>query len=118
MSMSENVNEDSRLPEWLGGQGESSSPLARGSLQMIQQAVMNGWDLPKEWMQALPRFCMSIVADKSKGDRERLRATEILRAMQRDNLDAAQALDRVERLDQGRATDRIELGPIKWNPRD
>jgi hypothetical protein len=85
---------------------------------MIRQAVLNNWDIPDEWKAVLPKICLKMVADESRGDRERLRAIEILRAMQRDNLEAAQALDRIERLDEGRATDRIELGPIQWNPRD
>ena len=102
----------------LGGQGEPALSDSRQSLQMLQQALGNNWDIPEEWKQALPKFCMSIVLDKSKGDRERLRASEILRAMSRDNVEALTALDRIERLDGGEATDRIELGPIKWNPRD
>tara|TARA_X000001382_G_scaffold97048_2_gene71434 strand:+ start:1815 stop:2171 length:357 start_codon:yes stop_codon:yes gene_type:complete len=105
---------DKNLP---GGQGEIALSDSRQSLQMLQQALQNNWDIPQEWKQALPKFCMSIVLDKNKGDRERLRASEILRAMSRDNVEALTALDRIERLDGGEATDRIELGPIKWNPR-
>jgi hypothetical protein len=104
---------DENLPEWIGGQGEAP---ARSSLTMIRQAVANNWNIPDAWKAALPAMCAKIASDESKGDRERLRAVEILRAMQRDNLDAAQVLDRVERLDEGRATDRIELAPIEWNP--
>ena len=114
ISVSDNENSDN-LPEWAGGQGDTPD---RTSLAMIRQAVANNWDIPDAWKAALPAMCAKIASDKNKGDRERLRAIEILRAMQRDNLDAAQVLDRVERLDEGRATDRIELGPIKWNPRD
>jgi hypothetical protein len=116
MSMDQNSNEPASIPEWVGGQGELTPQASRSSLQMIKQAVANGWDLPAEWKQALPRFCMSIVADRTKGDRERLRATEILRAMQRDNFDGLLALDKLERLDDGTATERIELAPIEWNP--
>jgi hypothetical protein len=110
-----NDDNSENLPAWAGGQG---GPPDRTSLAMIRQAVSNNWDIPDAWKAALPAMCAKIASDESKGDRERLRAIEILRAMQRDNLDAAQVLDRVERLDEGRATDRIELGPIKWNPRD
>lgn len=83
---------------------------------MIRQAVTNNWEIPNEWKAVLPKICLKMVADESRGDRERLRAIEILRAMNRDNLEAAQVLDKVERLDQGQATERIELGPIEWNP--
>ena len=114
ISVSDNENSDN-LPDWAGGKGDTPD---RSSLAMIRQAVSNNWDIPDAWKAALPAMCAKIASDENKGDRERLRAIEILRAMQRDNLDAAQALDRVERLDEGRATDRIELGPIKWNARD
>jgi len=105
--------DDKNLPEWAGGQGAAPS---RAALATIRRAVSNNWDIPDAWKAALPALCAKIASDDSKGDRERLRAIEILRAMQRDNLDAAQVLDRVERLDEGRATDRIELAPIEWNP--
>jgi hypothetical protein len=112
-----NTNETgSATPELLGGQGEPAPSNTRQSLQMLKQAVVNGWDMPDEWKKALPNFCMSIVADRQKGDRERLRATEILRAMHRDNLDGLQMLDKLERLEDGSATERIELAPIEWNP--
>ncbi len=104
------------LPEWVGGKGELAPKHEREALVMLKQAVTNQWDIPDEWKQALPRFCMSIVLDQSKGDRERLRASEILRAMSRDNIDGLQALDKLERLDDGSATERIELAPIEWNP--
>jgi hypothetical protein len=104
------------VPQWLGGQGEAAPTNRRQALQLLQRAVTNNWELPDEWKAALPRFCMSIVLDKSKGDRERLRASEILRSMSRDNLDALQILDRIERLENGDATERIELAPIEWNP--
>ena len=104
------------LTEWVGGKGELAPKHERQALVMLKQAVCNQWDIPDEWKEALPRFCMSIVLDQSKGDRERLRASEILRAMSRDNIDGLQALDKLERLDDGLATDRIELAPIELNP--
>lgn len=111
-------NENPSPPkDLLGGQGDAVSRTSRGTLQMLQQAVHNGWDIPQEWKAALPRFCMGIILDKTKGDRERLRASEILRSMSRDNLDALSMLDKIERLEDGSATERIELGPIQWNPK-
>ena len=104
----------SNVPEWLGGKGEPTP--TKGSLRLLKQAIGNGWEIPDEWKGALPKLCLRIALDDNRGDRERLRAIEILRAMNRDNLDAAQAMDKVERLDQGAATERIELGPIEWNP--
>lgn len=107
-----NHEDDSNLPESLGGKGAVS----RESLRMIKQAVGNGWEIPDQWKAALPTLCAKIATDDNRGDRERLRAIEILRAMTRDNIDAAQVVDKMERLDSGEATERIELGPIQWNP--
>lgn len=115
--MSLNGKTPPEMPDWAGGQGELAPKNGRQALAMLKQAVTNQWEIPEEWKQALPRFCMSIVMDRSKGDRERLRASEILRAMSRDNIDGLQVLDKLERLDDGSATERIELAPIEWNPR-
>jgi|TARA_R110000824_G_scaffold1991_4_gene9716 hypothetical protein len=104
------------LPDLSGGKGGLATG-DRESLRIIKQAVTSGWDIPPEWKDSLPNLCMGIACDELRGDRERLRAIEILRAMQRDNLDAAQVLDKVERLDVGQATERIELGPIEWKPK-
>ena len=114
IDMPQKPENDGNLPEWAGGNGGTA--ISRQSLAMIKSAVVNGWDIPDKWKQALPSLCLKMALDDSRGDRERLRAIEILRAMQRDNLDAAQALDKVERLDQGQATERVELGQITWNP--
>tara|TARA_R100000388_G_scaffold82097_1_gene60806 strand:+ start:318 stop:686 length:369 start_codon:yes stop_codon:yes gene_type:complete len=110
------VKADDSKPEWLGGQGAPTDAHVRESLRLIHSAVKNQWDIPSEWKNALPRLCLKIALDENKGDRERLRATEILRAMSRDNLDALQVLDKIERLDGGEATERIELAPITWKP--
>ena len=104
------------LPEWIGGQGELAPRDERESLRMLKQALSNGWDIPADWKGALPKLCMKIALDEKRGDRERLRAMEVLRSMNRDNLAAAESLDKIERLDLGMATDRIELAPIEWNP--
>ena len=110
------VKTDTPPPEWLGGQGELPGAHARESLRLIHKAVKDQWEIPSEWKQALPELCLKVALDENKGDRERLRATEILRAMSRDNLDALQVLDKIERLDGGEATERIELAPIIWKP--
>lgn len=45
----------------------------------------------------------------AQGDRERLRAAEILTAMDKANIDALTALDKIERLDSGQTTENIGL---------
>ena len=107
---------DSGLPEWLGGKGDGLASQSRESLRLLHRAIKDQWQIPSEWKDALPNLCLQIAMDENKGDRERLRATEILRSMSRDNLDALQILDKIERLDGGEATERIELAPITWKP--
>jgi hypothetical protein len=41
--------------------------------------------------------------------RDRIRASECLVALRRDRMEAAIQLDRIRRLDQGTATDRVEI---------
>lgn len=112
--MIEVSKQGNELPEWAGGQGDLAP--TRDDLNVIKRAVGNGWKIPEQLREALPAMCAKIAIDESKGDRERLRAVEILRSMTRDNVDAAQVVDKIDRLDSGEATDRIELGPIQWNP--
>ena len=44
-------------------------------------------------------------------NRDRLRAAEVLSAMHRDKVNAAIALDKIERLEGGQATERMEISP-------
>jgi hypothetical protein len=48
-----------------------------------------------------PRICTRILADEAASPRDRLRATEVLAAMARDKVNAAIALDKIERLEGG-----------------
>ena len=79
----------------------------RASLRTLQRAVINGWDVPAEAKKDLPSMCLAIAMDSERPERDRLRAIEVLRAMERDNLEAAQALDRIERLDNGQSTENV-----------
>jgi len=76
----------------------------RESLVMIKRAVTNAWNIPDELKEKIP-LMMAKIAVESKLERNRIRAVEVLRYMSKDNLDAAVALDRVERLDEGKSTE-------------
>jgi hypothetical protein len=84
----------------------------RSDLSTLRQAISNGWKIPEELKEQLPRVIVGMIRD-ARSDRERLRAIEVLVAMQRDNVNAFSAADRVQRLDGGEATERIELLPIR-----
>ena len=83
----------------------------RAGLRLVQRAIYNGWKIPDQIMEQMPKVVVQMVLN-AKNDREKLRAIEVLVAMQRDNLAALQAADKIERLESGGATERIELGPI------
>ena len=51
----------------------------RRDLQMVETALNNKWDIKDEWLEALPKVMMQIIA---KGDqRSQMRATSILMKM-------------------------------------
>mgnify|MGYP007046849936 CR=1 FL=1 len=83
----------------------------RAGLRLIKRAIHNRWEIPETLMAQLPKVVTALVAS-ARTDRERLRAVEVLVAMQRDNLAALAMADKIERLDSGTPTERIELAPI------
>lgn len=83
----------------------------RSSLRILQQAVENGWDIPQNIIDVAPRVVASILSDRNTAASTRLRAVEVLGAMMRDRVSAAIALDKIERLNEGMATERVEISP-------
>ena len=81
------------------------------SLRLLQRAVSEGWQIPEAVWGAAPRICTRILADENATPRDRLRATEVLAAMARDKINAAIALDKIERLEGGDATERVVITP-------
>jgi hypothetical protein len=62
-------------------------------------------------MEQAPEICSRILSDDMAQPRDRLRAAEVLAAMARDKVNAAIALDKMERLDDGEATERVVISP-------
>lgn len=89
----------------------------RQTLRMLTRAVRSRWPIPDDIRQGAPLIARRI-ALTGRTDREKLRAIELLAALDRDNIAALAALDKVERLDGGEATERIELLPIRIGVRD
>jgi hypothetical protein len=89
----------------------------RADLRRLRQALAGGWDIPAELREQLPRVVVGMIRD-ARNDRDRLRAIEVLVAMQRDNVQAVALADRIERLDSGEATERVELLPIRIGVRE
>ena len=82
-----------------GGQGAplptSDGHHTRADLVVVRQAVTQGWNVPAEWRERLPRILLDI-AINSKKPRERRMAIEGLRKMMDSNLAAAELLAKLE----------------------
>ena len=104
--MAENGQNEQNLPEPIGvlGPARPNGYGTRADLRIIQRAVENGWEVPPEWMQQLPKIAAQI-AGNSKDERNRLRALEVLKGLAKDRFDAALALNDIYRHD--RLTDDI-----------
>lgn len=89
----------------------------RETLRMLIQAVRNRWAIPEGMRDAAPKIAARI-AMSGATEREKLRAIELLAALDRDNIAALALLDKNERLDGGQATERIELRPVTFERRD
>ena len=83
----------------------------RSALRLLQKAVTHGWEIPEAVWRAAPGICARILASEQSTARDRLRAAEVLAAMARDKVNAAIALDKMERLEEGEATERVVISP-------
>lgn len=95
-----------------GKEGDLAPPTrkeVRRHLNVIEQAVYGGWELPDHASKTIPETLQGIMDDPNASVRDRIRASECLVALRRDRMEAAIQLDRIMRLDAGTATDRVEL---------
>ena len=83
---------------------------SRQSLQLMARAARLGWDIPDAVLREGAKYAAQIVANGNS--REKLRALEVRNTMRDSNISAIQALDRLERLDNGQPTEILTLGKI------
>jgi hypothetical protein len=83
----------------------------RSGMRLLQRAVSEGWQIPEWCYRGAPAICTKVLVDEKMPIAYRLRASELLAAMQRDKIQAAIALDRMERLEANEATDRVVVTP-------
>jgi hypothetical protein len=81
----------------------------RQHLRVIEAAVYQGWDVPAEAYQTIPRELFELIIDPLASPRDRIRAVEALAHLNEQRVHAAVQLDRIMRLDAGTATERIAL---------
>ena len=85
------------------------------TLRLLQRAIRNGWDIPQVIVDAAPKVAGKIMTE-SKDNRDRLRAIEVLATMARDNVNALEKLNKVERLEAGESTENIAFPRMTFGP--
>ncbi len=115
------MNEDGNLPQApQGGGGEpelisKETPLA--DMRTLRHAIRSHWQIPAELYGRLAQRLTEIV-ETSTVPREIVAAAKVLTAMHKDNVDSLVQIDRMERLEDGKATERYELKPVTFERRD
>lgn len=94
-------------------QGNLPNRELRENLTLLRQAVRRRWDVPADAMQKLLLDTLAMAA-ASDSQRDKLRAVELVRAMHSDDIKALELLDKIERLDSGVATERVEFKPLSF----
>lgn len=101
-------------PLQAGGEGGNSRDWtakreARSHLRILEAMVYEGWQIPPETYAVIPDSLAKIAKDDLASTRDRVRAMEALAHLAQQRIDASVALDRINRLDAGTATDRPEV---------
>lgn len=88
-----------------GGQGGNTH--LREDIRIVGMAVKRRWPVPDEVKERLPGILRSI-AETSDSERERIAAARVIVAMEAQNQADDHVADKNARLDEGKATERIE----------
>jgi hypothetical protein len=115
--MDENQAQPTQPAEGKGASELVRPDKPRADLRLLERAIRQGWDIPEEVYRSLPRIVVGILTG-SQTAREKLAAVRALTTMHKDNVDTFAVLDRSTRLDEGLATERIELKPVTFERRD
>lgn len=96
-----------------GGVGEPSDRARRWEqrqhLRCLEFAVYDGYDIKAEDYVNIPRDLRAIAKDENASPRDRIRAAEALVFLEQKRIDRAIELDKIMRLDNNAATERVEL---------
>jgi hypothetical protein len=115
--MDENTPSNPADAEGKGESGLVRPEKPRGDLRLLRRAILRGWQIPESIYESLPRVVIGVLTNATTA-REKLAAVKLLTTMHKDNVDTFAIADRAERLDEGMATERIELKPITFERRD
>lgn len=78
----------------------------RQTLIMLQSSIRNRWKIPDAMKEIGPKIAAKIAVE-GRTERDRLRAVEVLAAFDRDNITALIQMDKIERLDENKATENV-----------
>lgn len=105
-------------PQGGGGDRELiSDEHALSDMRTIRAAIRKHWQIPEELYGRLALRLKEIV-ETSTVPREIVAAAKVLTAMHKDNVDSAVQVDKMDRLEDGKATERYELKPVVFERRD
>jgi hypothetical protein len=115
------MNEDGNLPQApQGGGGDReliSKEHALSDMRTLRHAIRQHWQIPADLYARLAARLTEIV-ETSTVPREIVAAAKVLTAMHKDNVDSAVQVDKMDRLEDGKATERYELKPVVFERRD
>jgi hypothetical protein len=107
-------------PENKGGGGDReliSKEHALSDMRTLRHAIRQHWQIPADLYARLAARLTEIV-ETSTVPREIVAAAKVLTAMHKDNVDSAVQVDKMDRLEDGKATERYELKPVVFERRD
>jgi len=102
----------------LGGVGgsdeaEPTSPYGRRAIvRTMQSAVNRGLTVGQAGLARAIQFATDMLDDEASTDRDRLRASEFLASVAAKGIEVTMYLDKNERLDTGKATERVDHAVI------
>jgi len=92
-----------------GSGGTPSRNERRQHLRILESMVYDGWQMPEGMFASVPAALHEIATCPTQSTRDRIRAMEALSHLAQQSVEAAIALDRINRLDSGQATDRVQV---------
>ena len=92
-----------------GSGGGASRNERRQHLRILESMVYDGWQMPDGVFASVPAALQEIALCPLQSTRDRIRAMEALSHLAQQSVEAAIALDRIKRLDEGTATDRVQV---------
>ncbi len=79
------------------------------SMRLIRSAVRNRWIIPERLFEAAPAIVARILLDPGTDIRDKIRATQTLAMLDRNNTELLLESHRIERLQEGSSTDNVAV---------